>query len=150
MTLRGWKYEDILRISELEKECFAKEPWSYRMLAESFGNDNFAGVLCEEDGEIAGYGGVTFGYDTADIDNIAVAERFRGGGLGGAILEALVAAAAERGAARVFLEVRVSNAVAMAMYLKHGFKGVYARTRYYTDGEDCLVMARETGVSQVK
>ena len=86
---------------------------------------------------------MTVGYDTADIDNIAVAENYRGGGIGGAILEALVAAARERGACRVFLEVRVSNSVAMSMYLKHGFKGVYARTRYYTDGEDCLVMARD-------
>ena len=143
MTIRGWKFEDILRISELEKECFPKEPWSYRMLADSFSCENFIGILCDDEGEVAGYGGVTVGYDTADIDNIAVAENYRGGGIGGAILEALVAAARERGVCRVFLEVRVSNSVAMSMYLKHGFKGVYARTRYYTDGEDCLVMARD-------
>lgn len=143
MTIRSWKFEDILRISELEKECFPKEPWSYRMLADSFSGENFIGILCDDEGEVAGYGGVTVGYDTADIDNIAVAENYRGGGIGGAILEALVAAARERGASRVFLEVRVSNSVAMSMYLKHGFKGVYARARYYTDGEDCLVMARD-------
>ena len=143
MTIRGWKFEDILRISELEKECFPQEPWSYRMLADSFENENFIGVLCDDGGEIAGYGGLTLGYDTADIDNIAVAESYRGGGIGGAMLEWLVAAAAERGMTRVFLEVRVSNSRAMALYLKHNFKGVYARTRYYTDGEDCLVMARE-------
>ena len=128
MNLRRWKYEDILRISELEKECFPQEPWSYRMLADSFENENFIGVLCDDGGEIAGYGGLTLGYDTADIDNIAVAESYRGGGIGGAMPECLVAAAAER---------------AMALYLKHNFKGVYARTRYYTDGEDCLVMARD-------
>ncbi len=143
MNLRRWKYEDILRISELEKECFPQEPWSYRMLADSFENENFIGVLCDDGGEIAGYGGLTLGYDTADIDNIAVAESYRGGGIGGAMLEWLVAAAAERGMTRVFLEVRVSNSRAMALYLKHNFKGVYARTRYYTDGEDCLVMARD-------
>ena len=142
MNLRRWKYEDILRISELEKECFPQEPWSYRMLADSFENENFVGILCEENGEIAGYGGVTVGYDTADIDNIAVSERYRGCGMGAVLLEELVRAARERGAAKIFLEVRVSNAVAMSLYLKHGFKGVYARTRYYTDGEDCLVMAR--------
>ena len=62
--------------------------------------------------------------------------------MGGVRLEELVRVARERGAAKIFLEVRVSNAVAMSLYLKHGFKGVYARTRYYTDGEDCLVMAR--------
>ena len=143
MNLRRWKYEDILRISELEKECFPQEPWNYRMLADSFENENFIGVLCDDGGEIAGYGGLTLGYDTADIDNIAVAESYRGGGIGGAMLEWLVAAAAERGMTRVFLEVRVSNSRAMALYLKHNFKGVYARTRYYTDGEDCLVMARD-------
>ncbi len=142
MNIRGWKFEDILRISELEMECFPKEPWSYRMLADSFENENFVGILCEENGEIAGYGGVTVGYDTADIDNIAVSERYRGCGMGAVLLEELVRAARERGAAKIFLEVRVSNAVAMSLYLKHGFKGVYARTRYYTDGEDCLVMAR--------
>ena len=142
MNIRGWKFEDILRISELEMECFPKEPWSYRMLADSFENENFVGILCEENGEIAGYGGVTVGYDTADIDNIAVSERYRGCGMGGVLLEELVRAARERGAAKIFLEVRVSNAVAMSLYLKHGFKGVYARTRYYTNGEDCLVMAR--------
>ena len=147
MNIRGWKFEDILRISELEMECFPKEPWSYRMLADSFENENFVGILCEENGEIAGYGGVTVGYDTADIDNIAVSERYRGCGMGGVLLEELVMVARERGAAKIFLEVRVSNAVAMSLYLKHGFKGVYARTRYYTDGEDCLVMARDINCS---
>ena len=147
MNIRGWKFEDILRISELEMECFPKEPWSYRMLADSFENENFVGILCEENGEIAGYGGVTVGYDTADIDNIAVSERYRGCGMGAVLLEELVRAARERGAAKIFLEVRVSNAVAMSLYLKHGFKGVYARTRYYTDGEDCLVMARDVNCS---
>ena len=142
MNLRRWKYEDILRISELEKECFPQEPWSYRMLADSFENENFIGVLCDDGGGIAGYGGLTLGYDTADIDNIAVAESYRGGGIGGAMLEWLVAAAAEKGARRVFLEVRVSNSAALSLYLKHGFCGVHARTRYYSDGEDCLVMAK--------
>ena len=46
------------------------------------------------------------------------------------------------GAGKVFLEVRVSNSAAMKLYLKCGFAGVYARTRYYPDGEDCLVMVK--------
>ena len=143
MKLRRWKFEDILGISELEKECFPQEPWSYRMLADSFENENFTGVLYEDGGEIAGYGGISMGYDTADIDNIAVSERYRRCGLGGKMLEELVSVARSKGAQKVFLEVRVSNRAAMSLYLKHGFKGVYARTRYYTDGEDCLVMARD-------
>ena len=54
MKIRPWKYEDILRISEIEKECFPKEPWSYQMLASSFGSDAFSGVVAEDGGEIIG------------------------------------------------------------------------------------------------
>ena len=142
MIIRPWKYEDILRISEIEKECFPKEPWSFRMLASSFGTDTFYGVVAE-DGEIIGYGGFTAAQDTADIDNIAVVENYRKSGVATAVLSELFKKAEERGVKKLFLEVRVSNYAAMSLYLKCGFKGVYARSRYYPDGEDCLVMVKE-------
>ncbi len=143
MIIRSWKYEDILRISEIEKECFPGEPWTFRMLASSFESDAFFGVLAEDGGEIAGYGGVTVASDSADIDNIAVTEPYRNSGVGTAILGELCSLARSKGAEKVFLEVRVSNSPALCLYLKNGFKGVHARTRYYTDGEDCLVMSKE-------
>lgn len=143
MRIREWKYEDILPISQMETECFPKEPWNFQMLASSFGTENFHGVLAEDGGEIIGYGGITVACDTADIANVAVTEAYRRSGVGTAVLTELLAVAKKRGAEKVFLEVRVSNSVAMEMYLKSGFKGVYARTRYYSDGEDCLVMVKE-------
>ena len=76
------------------------------------------------------------------MENVLVAEEYRRGGVGKAIVNALLDNARERGAEKVFLEVRVSNSAAMLLYLTCGFKGVYARTRYYSDGEDCLVMER--------
>ncbi|MDE7214885.1 MAG: ribosomal protein S18-alanine N-acetyltransferase [Clostridia bacterium] len=143
MQIRKWEFKDILKISEMEKECFPKEPWSYQMLVSSFQSESFYGVLCEDGGEIIGYGGITVTADTADIDNIAVTEAYRGGGVGTKILKELIKAAKKGGAKKVFLEVRVSNSNAMKLYLKNGFKGVYARTRYYSDGEDGLVMVKE-------
>lgn len=143
MTIREWKYEDILNIAAMEKECFPSEPWTYTQIASSFELENFAGILAEDDGTIIGYGGITIASDSADIDNIAVTGYFRNSGVGSAILEKLVDIARERGAKKCFLEVRVSNNAALSLYLKHGFKGAYARTRYYLDGEDCLVMVRE-------
>jgi len=143
MKIRRWKYEDILRISEIEKECFPQEHWSYKMLASSFQTENFIGVLAEDEGDILGYGGITVAADCADIDNVAVAEPFRKSGVGKAIIAKLTELAAARGVKKVFLEVRVSNSVAMELYLKSGFSGLYARTRYYPDGEDCLVMVKE-------
>ena len=142
MTIRDWRYEDILTISQLEKEIFTSEAWSYKTLATLFEMPTFYGVLCEDGGEIAGYGGITIPADCADIGNIAVAENYRGSGIGTAILQKLCERAKEKGAEKVFLEVRVSNSSALKMYLKNGFVGAYARTRYYPDGEDCLVMVK--------
>ncbi len=142
MTVRGWKYQDILAISELERECF-KEPWSFRTLASTFASPAFFGLTAEDGGEIAGYGGITVAADSADIENIAVAEQYRRAGVGTSLMRGLEDIARKQGVKKIFLEVRVSNFAAMKMYLNLGYAGVYARTRYYADGEDCLVMAKE-------
>lgn len=140
--IRGWKFEDILNISKLENECF-KDGWTYTMLASAFESDTFSGIVWEEGGEIIGYGGITVAADAADIETIAVAEPYRRAGIGRALIDKLIEIARAKGVKKVFLEVRVSNFVAMQMYLKFGFVGAYARTRYYSNGEDCLVMAKE-------
>ena len=142
MTYRSWKFEDILKISELEKECFS-DPWTYRMFVEGFSSKLFYGVCAVEDGEIVGYACETVLFETAEVDNIAVAESCRRRGVGKKLLKKLETEAKERGARVILLEVRVSNAPAMTMYLKEGFKGIYVRPRYYPDGEDAVVMQKE-------
>lgn len=143
MTYREWEFKDLMRISLLEKEFFPATAWTFQMLVDSFHSGRFYGVCCEEDGLIVGYGGVTFGVDDAEIDNIGVEEEYRGEGRGKTILGMLVKKAKEKKMKRIFLEVRVSNTAAMLLYLKHGFHGLYVRPRYYPDGEDAVVMVRE-------
>lgn len=143
MNGRLWTYEDLNAIAQLEKECFPTECWTQRMLAESFLSEHFFGSLIEEDGVVAAYGGVSVVGDEAEIQLIAVAEMYRRCGRGGKILDDLLEEAARRGAKNIFLEVRVSNRAAMLMYLNRGFTGLYARSRYYPDGEDALVMVKE-------
>ena len=142
MTYRSWKFEDILKISELEKECFS-DPWTYRMFVEGFSSKLFYGVCAVEDGEIVGYACETVLFENAEVDNIAVAESCRRRGVGKKLLKKLETEAKERGARVILLEVRVSNAPAMTMYLQEGFKGIYVRPRYYPDGEDAVVMQKE-------
>ena len=143
MNIRKCKYEDILSVSELEKECFQGESWSFGTIASAYENPAYEMLVAEEDGEILGYGCTCTTLDTCDLENVLVAEAYRRGGVGRAILNALLADAKERGAEKVFLEVRVSNSAALRLYLSCGFVGVHARTRYYSDGEDCLVMVKE-------
>ena len=142
MTYRSWKFEDILKISELEKECFS-DPWTYRMFVEGFSSKLFYGVCAVEDGEIVGYACETVLFENAEVDNIAVAESCRRRGVGKKLLKKLETEAKERGARVILLEVRVSNAPAMTMYLKEGFKGIYVRPRYYPDAQDAVVMQKE-------
>lgn len=143
MTLRTWTYEDLNQIAALERECFPAEPWTHQMLAESYLSERFYGILLEEDGAITAYGGIHTVEDEAELELIATSEMYRRCGRGKRILAALLKEAKERGARRMFLEVRVSNASAMLMYLTNGFSGVYARSRYYPDGEDAIVMKKE-------
>lgn len=143
MNVRKCRYEDILSISELEKECFKGESWSFGTIASAFENPAYEMLVAEEAGEIIGFGCTCTTLENCDLENVLVTEAYRKSGVGKAVLNALLDNAAERGAEKVFLEVRVSNSAALMLYLSCGFKGVYARTRYYSDGEDCLVMVKE-------
>ncbi len=142
MMGRAWRMDDLDAIAALEKECFS-DPWNRRMLADSFLSEGFHGVLLEEEGALIAYGAVRVVCDEAEIELVAVSEMYRRCGRGKTVMDDLLSIAKEHGAKRVFLEVRVSNASAQILYLKCGFRGLYCRTRYYPDGEDAIVMARE-------
>ncbi len=142
MNGREWTTEDLFEIAKLEEECFT-DPWSQRMLADSYLSGSFFGSLLEEEDGITSYGGMRIVGDEAEIELIATAEMYRRCGRGGKILDDLLDEAKRRGVKSVFLEVRVSNAAAQIMYLKKGFKGLYARSRYYSNGEDAIVMKKE-------
>ncbi len=141
MVYREWTFQDILKISELEKECFS-EPWTYRMFADAFYSKGFYGFLAEENGEVAGYACGSVLFENAELDDIAVSEAYRRQGVATALLDRAEAEIRALGATRMLLEVRVSNVAAMKLYLERGFSGLYARPRYYPDGEDALVMEK--------
>ena len=142
MNGRAWQYSDLSAIAALERECFS-DPWNHRMLAESFLSGHFYGSLLEEDGAVSAYGGMVVFGEQAQVQLIGVAEMYRRCGRGSMILEDLISIAREKGVKHIFLEVRVSNSPALLLYLKHGFSGLYARSRYYADGEDAIVMMKE-------
>jgi ribosomal-protein-alanine N-acetyltransferase len=79
--------------------------------------------------------------DELHINNMAVREGCRKGGIGSLLLGAALAEAKRRGAQRSFLEVRASNEPAKVLYSKLGFHLSGRRPGYYADPrEDALVM----------
>lgn len=98
-------------------------------------------VVEDEDENVLGHGILWHVLDEAELANLAVAPGARGQGLGGRLLDVLLAEAALRGVVQVFLEVRESNAAALHLYRERGFEPVGVRHDYYTSPrEDARVM----------
>lgn len=97
-----------------------------------------------------GDGGVVQGYllfwhvaDEAHVINVAVAPAHRRRGVGRALVEHLLEYARQSAIVKVLLEVRASNASAIALYASAGFREFNVRERYYDDGEDAVEMMLE-------
>jgi len=127
-------------VAAMERECFSA-PWSADMLAEELYHDNASYIVAEaEDGTVLGYAGLQAVLDEGYITNVAVAPAFRRQG----VADALVSAFCRFGKAKLAfltLEVRASNAAAIALYEKHGFSPVGRRKNYYDHPtEDAILM----------
>ena len=143
MNLRTATADDLGAIMALERVSFPTDAWSETLMAAELSSPHGRYVVDVEAGRLAGYGGVRAvqGAADADIQTIAIAERARGTGRGRALLHALLAAARERGAREVFLEVRADNPVAESLYVSEGFTEIARRPRYYQpDDVDAVVM----------
>ncbi|MBQ9116091.1 MAG: ribosomal protein S18-alanine N-acetyltransferase [Clostridia bacterium] len=132
--------EDVERISELERVSFS-EPWSENMIRSCLNADTDVFVL-ETDGGICGF--AVFDRvlgDEAEILNIAIAPEARGNKLSHLLMDAMIAEAEKRNIGRIMLEVRISNAPAIALYSGYGFEKVGLRAGYYRNPrEDALLM----------
>ena len=135
--------EHIPQIAALERACFS-HPWSEDMLREELWNDAAVIVAAEgEDGTVLGYAGLQTVLDEGYINNVAVDPRFRRQGVADELIAAFVRFAKAK-LAFLTLEVRASNAPAIALYEKHGFQEVGRRKDYYDDPkEDAILMTLE-------
>ena len=146
IRVRIAKSSDLDDIYELEVQTFAM-PWSKEALSyDILENDNAFVIVAEYEGEFAGYADIWTVLDEADLNSIAVRVDFRRKGIGDAIMLAMTEMLSANGVATINLEVRVSNMPAIKLYKKYGFNECGVRPGYYLDnGEDALIMKRETG-----
>lgn len=142
--LRSMGADDIESVLAIEQRAYPF-PWTRGIFRDCLAAAYPAWVL-QEHGAMIGYGVISLAADEAHILNICIAPERQGRGHGRALLRTLVKLAVDRGAARIFLEVRPSNPSAIALYHSEGFNEIGRRPRYYpsADGrEDALVMAME-------
>lgn len=134
--------EHVPQVAALERACFSR-PWSEAMLENELWNESAVVIVAEgEDGAVLGYAGLQTVLDEGYINNVAVAEAYRRQG----VADELIAAFVRFGQAKLAfltLEVRASNAPAIALYAKHGFAEAGRRKNYYDDPkEDAILMTR--------
>lgn len=79
--------------------------------------------------------------DELHVLNVATHPAWRRRGVAKALLEAFFIEARASGSVKALLEVRASNVAAIALYKSFGFVEDAIRARYYSDGEDALLMS---------
>lgn len=133
--------EQLEKIEEIEKACFSM-PWTIEQLRSQMKDSQHEFIAAlDDEGRVLGYVGMMYVLDEGYISNVAVAPEARRQGIGRDLVKELMARAAVLGLAFVTLEVRCSNAAAIALYEKQGFVPVGKRKNYYDfPREDAILM----------
>jgi ribosomal-protein-alanine N-acetyltransferase len=133
----------VAQIAELEKLCFS-DPWSEKSVASELNNRLSLWLVALDGDTVAGYVGSQSVLDQADMMNIAVHPDYRRQGIGRDLVLALSDALKEKGIRGLMLEVRASNAPAIALYEQLGFIQVGLRPNYYRNPkENALILRKE-------
>ena len=143
-ALRPMREDDLDAVLAIEQRAYAF-PWTRGIFRDCLRADYPAWVL-QRDGELIGYAVLSIAADEAHVLNVCAAPEVQGEGHGRRLLRALLQVARGRGAQRLFLEVRPSNAAALALYRAECFNEIGRRPRYYPaiqGREDAIVMAME-------
>ncbi|HSL64030.1 MAG TPA: ribosomal protein S18-alanine N-acetyltransferase [Gaiellaceae bacterium] len=139
---------DLGAIDTIERASYPT-PWSRSMFAGELAKPASIclGAFDPETHELMGYMIISRYVDAWHVMNIAVAPDHRRKGIATALLERLFELTGGEGRRGYTLEVRVSNAGAIRLYERLGFKGRGIRRGYYTDNrEDALIMWRDPGL----
>jgi len=141
LLIERMRHSDIPAVQAIEREIFLS-PWPRNAYASELSQNRQAHYYVLRDGgEIVGYGGLWKVADEAHVTTIGVRAQSQHLGFGTGMFAALVQRSYELGARWITLEVRASNAHAIRLYERFGFKAIGRRRGYYTDnGEDAVVM----------
>ena len=141
-TIEKANWRDLNQLRNLERECFGEEAWPLISLIGVLTFPNVIRLKAVSNEEMAGF-------ISADIDgsakvgwitSVGVLERYRGKGIGKALMlacERLISSPA------IQLTVKEGNDPAIKLYLDLGYKKVETWPNYYASGENGILMRKE-------
>jgi [ribosomal protein S18]-alanine N-acetyltransferase len=142
LQIHTMQQDDIAVVMELEHRAYPF-PWTAGNFRDCI-RSNYYCCVYRQGERCVGYAVMSVKAGEAQVLNICIDPDVQGRGLGRRLMGHLVEVAWKRDADTVFLEVRVSNLAAYALYSSMGFNEVGMRPDYYPakDGrEDAMVLA---------
>ena len=144
--------ESVIHINEKTLPEHYSDYFYYEMLSEF--PETF--LVAERQGAVIGYimCRIEYGFShlkriglarKGHIISVAVLEGHRGKGIGTGLIAAAHEEVGKKSASECYLEVRVSNGEAIALYERLGYKTAGRLEAYYKDGEPALLMAVPIG-----
>src|SRR5437588_5077039 len=138
--IRPLAYSDLPQVNAIERRAFPT-PWSLAMFVLELSKPSGVCLAAVRGKDVVGYLVCSQYADVWHLMNLAVDPASRRQGIATALLSEMVERAGPD--EQYTLEVRPSNAPAIALYERFGFRGAGTRRRYYRDtGEDALIMWR--------
>lgn len=115
--------------------------WPAADFAASCSNANRIVLKAVGGGGLLGLAVLQFAADEAEILSIAVAEEARRQGVASSMMEASIAACAQKLISHIYLEVAEGNRAALTLYQKFGFRVFALRKNYYQASRPAPVTA---------
>ena len=129
VDVRSMTYDDLASVSDIERRSY-DFPWSHGVFRDCL----LAGYVClvlDRGNQVIGYSILSVAAAEAHILNLCVDPGFRSLGYGERLLNQIIDRARYAEVEAIFLEVRPSNANALALYRKKGFRKIAKRPAYY-------------------
>lgn len=146
MIIRPMTKNDAQQVSLIEKSIFSI-PWSKESFEDACTKDTNIYLVCEINGNIAGYCGMWTVFGEGNITNMAVDENCRQQGVAYAMMQSMEELARQKDVDAFFLEVRESNLAAQKLYEKMGYINIGKRKRFYERPvEDAIIMSKMEGL----
>ena len=135
------KQEQLSQLYEIEVVCFS-HPWSEQAMLSELTSERCICLMAREEETIVGFCFLSVVADEGEVLQVAVLPEYRNRKIGKQLTETALKLGKGRGVSSVFLEVRVSNTPAIALYQSLGFCEIARRNGYYQDGETAIIMQR--------